>query len=197
MAWVIDMIYYDYKSEEWRDKEDTNFLVKMTTEDYILTWGSDVRRNINHRDLGRAFDSQDEFYEWYKDIETLEGYAKVLHLPAGGISAISDRLNEMKALSDGWKDGEGIAPSKEGIEWLSESFRLYYPDDLTKPCLYATLDGGIRAEWSCRGFETSMHVDLNRRIGYFAEMGAYERTLHLDKPSDWKLLAKRIKDNCD
>lgn len=59
------MVYYDYNMESWVDEYDTRFSVKMTTKTEVI--------------VTQQFKTRDEFEEWHKDIEVLEGYAKALH----------------------------------------------------------------------------------------------------------------------
>lgn len=75
------------------------------------------------------------------------------------------RLDEFRALQDGWLEGHGRAPSPAGLAWFSESFERHFPSDLPLPHLYPTEDGGIQAEWSLAPYEASIEIDLLARTG--------------------------------
>lgn len=88
---------------------------------------------------------------------------------------VSSRLDEFRAMHDGWLDGTGSAPGSAGLDWLSDSFERLYPDDLPLPHLFPTPEGGIEAEWSLGDHAINFEVDLNTHCG---------RWLSFDKQSD-------------
>lgn len=107
------------------------------------------------------------------------------------------RLDELRSLKAGWLDGEGVAPSGEGLDWLSEAFELNYPDELPLPYLYPTLEGGIQAEWSMGEIEASLEIDLVARRGDWAAVDLTtdeeaSRDLDLSEPEDWQWLAGQV-----
>ena len=92
--------------------------------------------------------------------------------PAGGrvevgVMALDvpSRLDEFRELSDGWLDGEGVAPSPDFLDWLSEKFDRNYPGDLPLPHVYPTVEGGVQAEWSLLSHEVSLSIDPDVREG--------------------------------
>lgn len=60
------------------------------------------------------------------------------------MSTIDTRLNELAALSDGWLDGEGLAPTPHAIATARAVLRLL-PG--ARPHLFPTPDGEVSAEW--------------------------------------------------
>lgn len=78
---------------------------------------------------------------------------------------IATRFGELKALRDGWLDGDGKAPSHEGLDWLAGIIRSLYSDNLPPPYVYPTPEGGVQLEWSLDGREISLEVDLGSKTG--------------------------------
>lgn len=77
------------------------------------------------------------------------------------------RLLELSRLQSGWLDGEGIAPSVDGLRWLSENFDRQYAPDLQLPYMYPTPEGNIQAEWSLDGWSASVIFDLSTHSAEF------------------------------
>ena len=80
---------------------------------------------------------------------------------------LSAQIDDLRLLKDGWLEGHGKAPSKEGLNWLSRAFDNYYSDDLPLPYLYPTEPGGVQAEWSLGRNEITLEIDLAEHSGYF------------------------------
>lgn len=80
---------------------------------------------------------------------------------------ISARIDDMRLLKDGWLEGQGKAPSKEGLDWLAQAFDNYYPSDLPLPYLYPTEPGGVQVEWSLGRNEITLEIDLVEHSGHF------------------------------
>ena len=85
------------------------------------------------------------------------------------VSAQLDKLRDMK---QGWLDGEGAPPSHSGLDWLSNAFKMYYPDGAGIPYTYPTPNGGVQMEWSInkreisprdRSCKSSRRMELLRR----------------------------------
>lgn len=109
------------------------------------------------------------------------------------------RLESLQNLSIGWLDGKGQPPSTEGIAWLLDCFRKYYPEDLPLPYAYPTEEGNVRFEWGRDGVnEASLDVDLQSKQAYWHELDLVqsvdqERELNLADEVDWHWLAERMK----
>ena len=107
-------------------------------------------------------------------------------------------LHELRGLNDGWLDGEGVAPSDEGLTWLAEKFDHLYPDDLPLPYLYPTPQGDIQAEWSLGPYQASLTISLDAYRGdwhaLFRDTNAEKvEVLSLAHASGWARLAELIR----
>ena len=108
------------------------------------------------------------------------------------------RLDEFRSMQDGWLEGEGLAPSPEGLEWLSTSFESHYDDDVELPHTYPTEEGGIRMEWSVENNVLILEIDLDTRVGEWLwfdrdSEAEGERSLNLDDSGDWAWLVSEIR----
>ena len=114
---------------------------------------------------------------------------------------VASRLYELQALTDGWLDGEGLAPANDSLDWLSQQFEQLYPDDLPLPSLFPTPEGGIEAEWSLGARSIIFEIDLNSHRGHWLSFnkqpdGADDddgRTLDLDDPTCWTWFTDEIR----
>ena len=100
---------------------------------------------------------------------------------------ISVQIDDMRLLKDGWLEGQGKAPSKEGLSWLSQAFDKHYSGDLPLPYLYPTEPGGVQAEWSLGRNEITLEIDLTEHSGYSHALQMEdntEETLCLDLGSE-------------
>ena len=73
---------------------------------------------------------------------------------------ISAQLDELRLMKNGWLEGEGLAPSHEGLDWLSRVFDDHYPENLPLPVPVSDRRGGrpggvvARSERSLTGNRT-------------------------------------------
>lgn len=109
------------------------------------------------------------------------------------------RLDEIAALSDGWLDGEGMAPSRAGTEWLASWLSASEMAEFPMPRLYPTPEGGVQAEWTLGTVEISLEIDLVRRRGTLhrldlASNGESELDLELESPEAAQQLARELRD---
>ena len=91
-----------------------------------------------------------------------------------------------------------MAPSPEGLEWLSTSFESHYDDDVELPHTYPTEEGGIRMEWSVENNVLILEIDLDTRVGEWLwfdrdSEAEGERSLNLDDSGDWAWLVSEIR----
>lgn len=110
---------------------------------------------------------------------------------------IGSRFDELRLLKDGWLEGEGKAPSKEGLDWLEEALNLYCPDEIELPHLYPTPEGGIRAEWSNNQWDLSLDIHLIYKHGTWHGLNLETEdeetnTLRLGNNEDWTWLIKEL-----
>jgi len=111
---------------------------------------------------------------------------------------VPSRLEELGLLEEGWLDGEGRELDKKGIRWFSDTFEMFFPDDLPLPYIYPTADGNIQLEWTLGNYELSLEVDLINHRGEWQAVNVetdeeeyYE--LHLDKLEEWKKMCFSIR----
>ena len=107
------------------------------------------------------------------------------------------QLDELRSLENGWLDGEGIAPCKEGLDWLAGYFEACYPEDLPVPRIYPTPEGGVQIEWALNAYEISLAVNLNNHRGDFHALNMRNddeiiKSFDFNKPDDCVLLNQEI-----
>lgn len=134
----------------------------------------------------------------YNRYERLQRMETVDHLSLIDSNDVAARLEELKALRDGWLDGKkGFAPDKVGLDWLSHAFQRSYPEDFPLPFLYPTAEGGVQAEWSVGNWEITLEVDLQSHASewHALEMTTEdeeEKKLNLNESDAWKWLVAEI-----
>lgn len=112
---------------------------------------------------------------------------------------VSASLDEFRSLQDGWLDGEGKAPDHDGLDWLSDTFECYYPNDLQLPRTYPMAGGGVSLEWSLGVREADIEIDLKKHVGEWyvfnkdTEQGEEEKTLKLEHLGDWEWVSERLR----
>ena len=108
------------------------------------------------------------------------------------------QLDDFRGMRAGWLDGEGLAPSQAGLDWLADRFDRCYPNDVPLPYLYPTPEGGVQAEWSLGTREVSLNVNLSTHRAEWAWVDVLtdaeaERTLNLDDVADWNWFAAELR----
>ncbi|MEI6604820.1 MAG: hypothetical protein WCP35_05895, partial [Verrucomicrobiota bacterium] len=68
---------------------------------------------------------------------------------------VAARCEELAQLKDGWLDGEGKAPTKEGLAAFTQAWDGASAEALPLPYLYPTPEGGIQMEWRQGDWEIS------------------------------------------
>ena len=127
--------------------------------------------------------------------------------PATDVLNVNERLDSFKQIEDGWADGMqpasqwgngyGKAPSHKGLDWLKQQFAVHYPDDLPRPYLYPTPEGGVQVEWSVGPHEASLEIDLDSRSAEWYCLNletdeSQERNSDLNLPSEWRWLTDEL-----
>ena len=128
----------------------------------------------------------------------LQGIEAVEHIFMLDPLDVAARVEELGSLKDGWLDGKGVAPTREGLRWFLAAFDRHFPDDTLLPYLYPTAEGGIRMEWTARPHELSVEIDLRKRAGDWhllnLDSDAEEsRTLDLGAQQDWDWLGGEVR----
>lgn len=133
----------------------------------------------------------------YNRLGRLQSIDAVEHISILDANDVGARIEELRALKNGWLDGLGFAPSADGLTWFSKTFEMQYPEDLPLPFIYPTAEGGIQAEWSLSTHEISLEINLEARTGEWhdhdsATGGADTWALNLAEPEEWGRLAAKI-----
>ncbi len=112
---------------------------------------------------------------------------------------VAARLDELRAMQDGWLDGDGIAPPHDGLDWLAGTFSRCYSGTVPLPRIYPTEEGGVRMEWDHNANVIILEIDLSARAGdwlwFDRNSDSYqERRLDLDDIANWQWMASEIGD---
>ena len=112
---------------------------------------------------------------------------------------ISDRLDYLSTVEDGWYEGRGVALDRIGLLWLDQQMADHYTGtDLPLPHLYPLESGGVIGEWSLERFECAIEIDLQSRIGSWVDVdlktgdGIDEQLLDLNSADGWCWLINRL-----
>ena len=111
---------------------------------------------------------------------------------------LQDRLHELKALEDGWLDGEGMALPSDGLDWFETRLARWGLLGVSSPRLFPTEDGHVSAEWDKAGNYITLEIDLVNRAGFLHSLhldddgNEVSGTLRLDQDSGWQLLTGLI-----
>ena len=110
---------------------------------------------------------------------------------------VSARIDEFRILRDGWFEGKGKAFTSASLDWLTQQFESYIPDDLPLPFLYPTGDGGVQAEWSILGTEITLDIDLQKKTGFWHVLNMESnldeaREIPLAEARDWHWVIDQI-----
>ena len=111
--------------------------------------------------------------------------------------SVTSQLDELRTMKDGWYEGEGLAPSHEGLDWLNSVFPREYDRNLPSPRIYPTFDGYVQLEWMVGRNDASLEVDLSKRLGYWHNLNLEtdideERLLDLEDSDEWGWLNARL-----
>lgn len=93
---------------------------------------------------------------------------------------IATQISKLRSLKDGWRDGQGKAPSKAGLRWLESLLGsvLDHQDDddsedsgsFPEPTIYPLLSGKVRFEWDIDGHDITLDIDLKAKVGKWTDI---------------------------
>lgn len=110
---------------------------------------------------------------------------------------VTAQMDDLRNLKDGWRDGDGLAPSHKGLDWLEAKLSNEYPDHLPLPRIYPTFEGSVQLEWSIGPNDASLEVNLSDRSGYWHNLNLQtgkdeERLMDLDNSGAWDWLNAKL-----
>jgi len=119
--------------------------------------------------------------------------ADVLEFPE-----ITDRLETLGKLRDGWLNGLGSAPDRTALRRLAEAFEQYYDNELPLPWLYPTAEGGVQAEWTFGDWDISLDISLPAFTADYQALNLrteeqHDDVLVLDAKTGWHRLNAALK----
>ena len=113
---------------------------------------------------------------------------------------ISERLDYLATVEDGWFEGRGVALDKAGLVWLDQRMAEHYVDtDSPLPFLCPSVDGGVIGEWMLERHTCVIEIDLDARTGSWVDVemesgdGIEEQILDLDSAEGWQWLIDRLR----
>ena len=129
--------------------------------------------------------------------ENLQRIESVEHVTLLDPLDFQSQLEELRALKDGWYDGKGYAPTREGLDWLLRTFNEHYPDNLGLPHVYPVAEGRVRLEWLIGRQDVSLEIDLRKRSGEWHSLNLdtddeEAKLLNLNSKVDWDWIVERL-----
>lgn len=123
--------------------------------------------------------------------------AETQHLELLNPNDVAARCEELAQLKDGWLDGEGKAPAKEGLKAFKTAWDAASTESLPLPYIYPTPEGGIQMEWRQGDWELSAKVDLDTLAAELlavnlANRASREATANLAKTEDWEMVSRFV-----
>ena len=155
----------------------------------------DVIRAFNeYKDGGKVLIHGSGEHKLEQQIVTLDAIHSIAELNPLDVPFQLDNLRDME---DGWLDGDGLAPSKEGLNWLGDQFDANFPNNLLLPHVFPTLEGGVEMEWSHGRNAIFLEIDLVSHKGDWLWFDrdsdeSHEKELDLNDFDSWKWLVDEI-----
>ena len=119
--------------------------------------------------------------------------------PTGLVELMTPKaqVSELRRLTAGWLDGEGVSPDPCHLSWLAEQFDDCYPDDAPEPYIYLTPDGNVQLEWTFGAIEAEVVVTLASGAAAWCRtdtdmMASSEKDLDLNKSEHWRWLVAEL-----
>lgn len=106
-----------------------------------------------------------------------------------------NQLEKLLNLKDGWLDGDGLAPDKEGLEWLITLLETY-PSDMSTFYIYPTPSGDVQLEWSISSYEIELIVNLIDHTAEWYTLNMItnkEEITQANLDTDWEYVIKSLR----
>ena len=161
---------------------------------YEAHWRDKVIKSMKERAFTRVLLQATGVYDGSEQLTRVQEPTSLDLLESNDVDM---RIDELLVLKDGWLDGAGAAPSRDGLEWLRKQLTDHWPEEVPLPFLYPTLEGRIRAEWSSTEWEISAEIDIAiKQAEFFStpliEGDSDEASISLTTPADWKTAAQWV-----
>ncbi len=78
--------------------------------------------------------------------------------------SLDDRLDELALLNEGWLDGEGVRPDALVLERARGMLADLLTFEVPRPRVFATLEGGVQAEWTVDDHEISVAFEPDGKL---------------------------------
>lgn len=120
----------------------------------------------------------------------------VTHIEVLDALDVSARIDQLLLLRDGWHDGEGHAPTRDGLRWFASAWESHWPSESPLPRLFPTPEGGVQAEWTVGQVSISAEVDLVTKCAALLAVNAQsgditnDETVNLASDDGWKIIAQ-------
>jgi hypothetical protein len=167
---------------------------KMHRAIYKPAWRTTVIKALDERASTRILLQATGVFDGAEQLTRIQDLTSIDLLDSNDLDM---RIDELLTIKDGWLDGAGTAPSRDGLEWLRKEFTEHWSDDVALPFLYPTPDGGIRAEWSSTDCEISAEIDLGTKQAEFFSTPlndgeGEEITVPLTTPAEWRTASEWV-----
>jgi hypothetical protein len=96
----------------------------------------------------------------FDSFDKLQKVVDLEHLDIQPNSELVARFDALQFLEDGWFDGVGKAPNKEGLAEVADHMVKLYPEHLALPAIVPTPEGDLLLEWRQKGMP-SVDIDLS------------------------------------
>lgn len=132
-----------------------------------------------------------------ESLTAIESISRIERLDPLDVSA---RIEALMQLNDGWLDGEGHAPSVDGLRWFRDAWLDNWAEDMPLPFLYPTPDGNLQAEWSNDLAAVTAEIDIEEHsmaVVVSQHVGGKvlsELLLSLDEDHGWQTLVEIVGD---
>ena len=136
----------------------------------------------------------------YNKNDKLEGFERIEHMTIIDNLDVSERIEEISKLEDGWLNGEGKSPAKENLIWFTNIFEDNFKSSLPLPYLYPTIDGGLQAEWSSIKSDISIKINLQDKtatshILELSDDNEIENSFDISLKESWETINTIIEEN--
>lgn len=92
--------------------------------------------------------------------EKLTSFTEVEQLDTLPHYALTNAVDGLGQLKDGWIEGAGIAPKSVDLAWLTNELATHFPSTLDYPSVAPSEEGNVILEWIGTGSRTELEVNF-------------------------------------